>query len=60
MNDKNNNSETQQVKLSSPGTMLRAARETGKFSVAHIASQLRLNKGVIEDISYKLLMRYID
>jgi cytoskeleton protein RodZ len=50
MNDKNNNTETQQVKHSSPGTMLRAAREAGKFSVEHIASQLRLSKDVIEDI----------
>ena len=50
MNDKNNNTETQQVKHSSPGTMLRAAREAGKFSVEHIASQLRLSRDVIEDI----------
>jgi cytoskeleton protein RodZ len=50
MNDDNNNTETQEVKHSGPGTMLREAREAGEFSVEHIASQLRLSKGVIEDI----------
>jgi cytoskeleton protein RodZ len=50
MNDKNDKTETQQVKHSSPGAMLRTAREAGKLSVEHIASQLRLSRVVIEDI----------
>ncbi len=50
MSDKNKKTETQEVKLDSPGKMLRAAREACGKTIAEISSQLRLRKDVIEDL----------
>ncbi len=52
MNDENNNPDTQEVNQSSPGTMLRTAREAREMTIKHIASQLRLRKDVIEDLEH--------